>query len=240
MIGAPRAAAMWNAAQRDRFFSNVSLLLHCDGTNGSTSFPDSSKNNTSVTVTGGITLSTTNSKFGTACLLGVGSNGYISAAYKASAVLGSNDFTVEFWINPISIAAGGIQVFSNYNVGTNLCFAIYITTAGQIQLYVATGGTTWNILNGAVVGTISNNVWSHVSVCRSGNTYYGSVGGTVTNLGTVAGTIGNPSLPYYIAGSPLAPGPYEINGRMDDVRLTIGTARYTATFTPPALPFPNF
>lgn len=240
MIGAPRAVFAGGSGQRDKLFPSVGLLLHCDGVNGGTSFTDSSRYETSCTVTGGITTSTTNPKFGAACLLGVGASGYVTASYNASVVLGANDFCIEFWVNPTSFLAGSSILFSNYNSTSSVGFAIVLNNVGEIRVYASTGGATWTIFSNVLVGSVSLSVYSHVSVSRSGNNYYGSINGTVVSLGSFAGTINNPAVGYFIGGSPT--GAFEINGRMDDNRLTIGpgTARYTSTFTPPALPFPNF
>ena len=46
------------------FFSNVSLLLHGDGTNGSTLIKDSSPRMNTVTAVGNAQISTAQSKFG--------------------------------------------------------------------------------------------------------------------------------------------------------------------------------
>ena len=48
----------------DEEFDKVSLLLHGDGTNGSTTIVDSSSNVNSVTANNGAQISTTQSKFG--------------------------------------------------------------------------------------------------------------------------------------------------------------------------------
>lgn len=241
MIGAFKsigiAADRYDKSRYDQYFDRVGLLLHCNGTNGGTVFTDSSSRSTSCTVTGGVTTSTTNPKFGSACLLGVGASGYVTASYNASVVLGANDFCVEFWVNPTSFLAGSSILFSNYNSTSSVGFAIVLNNVGEIRVYASTGGATWTIFSNALVGSVSLSTYSHVSVSRSGNNYYGSINGTVVSLGSFAGTINNPAVGYFVGGSPT--GAFEINGRMDDVRLTIGTAaaRYTSNFTPPIYPF---
>ena len=45
-----------------------SLLLHCDGTNGSTSFPDSATPANTLTANGSAQVTTTGPKFGTGSL----------------------------------------------------------------------------------------------------------------------------------------------------------------------------
>ena len=48
----------------DPFFSNVSLLLHMDGANGSTAFTDSGPNALTATVVGSSAIATAQSQFG--------------------------------------------------------------------------------------------------------------------------------------------------------------------------------
>jgi len=47
----------------DVYYPQTSLLMHFNGTNGSTTMTDSSKNNASVTVIGNAQISTAQSKF---------------------------------------------------------------------------------------------------------------------------------------------------------------------------------
>lgn len=241
MIGAPRSATLGNSGLRNKVYPLVGLLLHCDGSNGGTSFVDSSRYGTSCTVTGGITTSTSSPKFGSASLLGTGSTGYVLAAYNASAVLGSSDFCWQSWVNPSAFVAGGSFLFSNYNSSTSMGVAVILNNLGEIRVYATTGGATWTIFQNLLVGSISTGVWTHVSFSRSGNIWYGSIGGVVVNLGTFSGSIGNPAVGYYIAGSPVGGSAYEISGKMDEIQLAIGTGTaITTNFTPPDRPFSNF
>ena len=52
------------AGPPDPDFANVSLLLHGDGTNGSTTIVDSSSSSKTVTAVGDAQISTAQSKFG--------------------------------------------------------------------------------------------------------------------------------------------------------------------------------
>ena len=53
----------------DVYYPQTSLLMHFNGTNGSTTMTDSSKNNVSFTVNGNSQISTAQSKFGGASIL---------------------------------------------------------------------------------------------------------------------------------------------------------------------------
>ena len=48
----------------DPYFANVSLLLHCDGSDASTTFTDSSSNGHTVTASNDAQIDTAQSKFG--------------------------------------------------------------------------------------------------------------------------------------------------------------------------------
>ena len=80
-------------------FSSVSLLLHMDGTNGSTLFVDSSQSPKSVTASGNAQISTTQSKFSGSSGLFDGSGDYLSIPFTSGGGFdfGTSNFTVEFF-----------------------------------------------------------------------------------------------------------------------------------------------
>ena len=84
----------------DEYFSDVGVLLHGDGTNGSTAIVDSSTNNHTVNVNGNAQISTTKSKFGGSSMYFNGSGDYLTIPNNSSFDFGYGDFTIEFWMNP--------------------------------------------------------------------------------------------------------------------------------------------
>jgi hypothetical protein len=66
------------AGPTDPYFSNVSLLLHGDGANGSTTIVDSSPSPKTVTAVGNAQISTAQSKFGGSSLAFDGSGDYLT------------------------------------------------------------------------------------------------------------------------------------------------------------------
>lgn len=98
----------------DPNFADVSLLLHCDGTNGSTTYVDSSSNSFSVSAS--VPLTTTNPKFGTAVALNAGGADAIVVSHNAKFNLGSSDFTLEGWFARTSVVGSLRYVLSK---GTN-------------------------------------------------------------------------------------------------------------------------
>jgi hypothetical protein len=220
--------------------SNVSLLLHGDGTNGSTTITDNSPSPKTVTAVGNAQISTAQSKFGAASIAFDGTGDYLTVPSTGTpGDLGAGNFTVELWhflisrlntfpclINNYSFfAAGSFALFAGHNSST--------TTKYQLAL----NGSGFPSINSTA--NISYNQWVHLAVVRNGLTITlyvdGIASGTVTSAATLAGT--NGSLWVGTAGDVLTDG--AINGYMDDIRITKGVARYTANFTPPIAPFPD-
>jgi hypothetical protein len=86
--------------------------------------------------------------------------------------------------------------------------------------------------------TPSTGTWYHIAICRASGTYRFFVNGTVTGSGSdstnISYTLGNL---FYIGST--NDQQLQLNGYMDDLRITKGYARYTANFTAPTAAFPN-
>ena len=95
---APPTAGFSTLTPVEPYFHNNSLLLHGDGTNGSTTFKDDSINNHTITAYGNAQISTTQSKFGGASMKFDGSGDYLAIADNDDFELGSSDFTLEAWV----------------------------------------------------------------------------------------------------------------------------------------------
>lgn len=153
-----------------------------------------------------------------------------SAASTPALALGSGDFTIEFWVQPSSLAVQFTLVDFRGAAGT-VGFTDYVTTNGKINLFQE-GGTTYLTTTGSLVA----GVWTHVAYVRSSGTirvYFNGVADATTASNTTnwlapngVGVIGvNYTLANYFTG------------HLTDFRITRGYARYTATFTPPTEPF---
>jgi hypothetical protein len=208
----------------DPDFSSVSLLLHMDGTNGSTVFTDSSSNALAVTALNNAQISTAQSKFGGASGLFDGSGDYLLSAADGTAI-GTGDFTIEGWIRTVD--------GSSYR-----CIASLVPDSDNNSFYVLNNTLIW--YDGGVrcqSGTFSNNVWYHVAVTRSSGTVRVFLDGTVSGA-TFSSTanIGNNTTRIGTRGA--ATGEW-FHGYIDELRITKGIARYTASFTPPTASFPD-
>jgi hypothetical protein len=212
----------------DPNFANVSLLLHMDGANGSTTFTDSSSNPKTVSRFGDAQISTAQSKFGGASAYFDGTGDYLSVPGDNDFAFGTGDFTVEFWLRQDFVGSSNRDIVT---FGPN--WEIYTSATGQVFLW---NGST-NIINSAT-GVISANTWHHVAVTRSSGNVRLFVDG-VQRGSTAAGNSTNftNAQAFYVN---FYPGNFwRLIGYVDELRLTKGVARYTANFTPPTGPFPD-
>jgi hypothetical protein len=208
----------------DPFFNNTSLLLHGDGTNGAqnNTFLDSSSNNLTITRNGTPTQGSftpygnlwSNYFNGSTDYL----NNYTAGAATATS-FGTNDFTVEAWVNFNSATSNhgicdAVSGFYFWKSTTSLIFGLH--GVGNIITYAWT----------PVAGT-----WHHVAVSRSGTSLKMFVNGAQvasvtnsTNFVSAGVNVGVVATPYYF------------NGYISNLRIVKGTAVYTSTFTPPTSP----
>ena len=216
---------VWAPTPTDPDFANVSLLLHMDGADESTTFTDSSANAVTVTANGGAEISTAESKFG-------GASGYfdgVDSSIEASVSLGeTGDFTCECWFRAESIAESGIVNQGNSDSFGN--FAVALSPTGQIYLYAS---NDVRIMSDAE--TVEAGEWYHLALCRQG---------TTTTLFLNGTSIGSTSTALAFTGTPFKVGNgfggiAFFSGYVDDLRITTGVARYTANFTPPTAAFPD-
>ena len=225
----------------DANWTDVSLLLPLDGANAATSTTDESDNNHSITFAGDAQISTAQSKWGGSSLLFDGSD-YVYAANSTDFQFGTTgDFTVEFWLYPLSLGADN-GLFSTHQSGST-GFSINIRgSTGRIDCYGGGQGTFIGTSDVAA-GKISQDVWTHLALVRSSGIIKLYKNGTLMSGGTydqAAGAVDTDGTSGAYLGQFYANnynGQFCLNGYMDDVRVTKGVARYTSNFTPPAEAF---
>lgn len=212
----------------DPDFNNVSLLLHGDGANGSTTITDSSPSPKTVTAFGNAQISTAQSKFGGSSIAFDGNGDYLSIPDNDDWDI-SGDYTVEFWARMPS------QSTVNYTLG------YFGTTAVNGFSGFALGhhlGTVLLNLNGSVTqssAVLLTNTWQHIAFVISGASAKVYVDGasvisttsatTTTSTSFIVGNFGDLDVNRYF------------NGYIDELRITKDIARSISL--PPA-PFPNF
>jgi hypothetical protein len=208
--------------EADQSFPSVSLLLHMNGANDGTTFTDTSANAHTITVSGGAKLTTTGPKLGSACGTFDGASDYLTTPASSTFAFGTGNFTVEFWCYPNVVSDNdGLFTF-----GSSLFLALY---AGNWMLGTAGSG-------GSSMGAASTGSWQHVAVTRSGTSLRlfvdgAQVGSTLTDSTNLAQN--QMAVGYYYDST------FGFNGKIDELRVTKGVARYTADFTPRTTEFPD-
>jgi hypothetical protein len=231
--GAARAVGFSSAPiAKDPYFSYVSMLLHCDGTNGAqnNTFTDSSNN--AITRNGNTTQGSFSPYGSNWSNYFDGSSSYLNFGNQTALHLGSGDFTVETWI-----------IKNANNLYMTVCgdFASASTNTFQITL-LDSGGPKIGWYNGATnsftitsVATIPMATWTHIAFVRSGTTLSLYINGSLDSSASLT-TNYNASTSLYVAHTPeLAAGRYW-NGYISNFRVVKGTAVYTSAFTPSTTP----
>jgi hypothetical protein len=231
-----------NLGVADPNFSSVSLLLHMDGSNGSTSFVDSSANAFTVTAVGNAQISTAQSKFGGSSALFDGTGDYLSIPDSNAFSFGSDAFTIEAWVYYVATTGSFAIASQRATALVNASWTLYLTSSNNGPTFAySTSGTSMTTFAKTFSFSANANGWHHFAVCRSSNLLYFFADGT--SLGTSALV----STPFYDSTAPVLVGAMSsttpasfMNGYIEELRITKGVARYTANFTVPSQPFPNF
>jgi hypothetical protein len=221
-----------------QLFANVKLLLHCNGSNGSTTFTDSSSSPKTTAANGNAQLSTAQIKYGSASALFDGNGDYLSVTYNSDLSLISGDWTIEAWIYPTATEGAVINKdgvsgssYSQYSLGIN--------SSGYLSGFLGNGnGTSPTGTSYAGSTTVSLNAWHHVAMVSTGGTCKGFLDG-VQQWSSAAATMYEGSKALLIGYQSGQPTAEYFDGYIDDIRITKGTAIYTANFTPPVAQFPD-
>lgn len=212
------------------------LLLHCDGTNGSTTFTD--ETGKTVTANGNAQISTAQSKFGGASALLDGAGDYLSLAASSDWGFGTADFTVEAWINSSTTGAYA-DFIGQFQTGTpsgKWDIKTRFSSTNNVVFTYHTGSSYVDIQCSPAVN-VNDSSWHHIAVCRTGGNINIFVDGVLKNTTAISG-----SQPIGLSGNTLLIG-YDptdgayYTGYLDEIRITKGEAIYTANFTPPSSAF---
>jgi hypothetical protein len=211
--------------------ANTSLLLNFTNSG----VVDSTGRNILETVNDARVVTSTY-KYGSGSYYFDGSGDYLYSPSSQEFNFGTGDFTIELWVNPINQGGHGSS--------NNDCLIDFRPGANGVYgtLYIFNNGTGiyWHVnsANRITGGVISNSVWTHIAVCRSNSNTKLFINGTQSGS-TYADTNNYLVCPMMIGQFNDGVGAGNLNGYLDDIRITKGYARYTANFTAPTAPFVN-
>jgi hypothetical protein len=227
--------------ETDPNFSSVSLLLHMDGANGSTTFTDSGPSGVSATVSGNAKISTSNPKIGTGAGTFDGTGDYLTWSGNSGFDFGTGDFTIEMFFkmpSGMSLGSFGRVLLSNENASWG---------SGAFTLYgvnSSTGRPTFwvnNYSSGSALLTCSSgdyrdSTWHHLAIVRSGSSCVMYIDGTSVATGTFSGQVGSSSRNLVLATNLVSSRDLQVD--VDEFRIT-KIARYTSNFTATTTAFPD-
>lgn len=215
--------------------SKTVMMLHMDGSDGSTDFIDSSPSAHSIATSGDAQLDTSDKYFGSASGLFDGTGDIISMSDSTDFTFGSDDFTLDFWLK----RAGGFGVEatiagqSNTTVVSNSDASVWfrLTTANRVRGEAFVGGTYYYVQSTTAFG--NGHAWAHIAFVRDGSTLRLFVNGTEEDTTSIGTGVVNDVNDIFAVGRAGNYTGAAYNGRVDEFRVTKGLARWTFNFTPP-------
>lgn len=217
---------------------DIVLLMAGSGTAGSTSFPDTSYIQATLTPFGNTQVVASPSEYGFGSASFDGNGDYITAPANAAYAFGTGDFTVEGWIYLNSYGGGGYSNLAGTIVDTQNAggdpFAYIVLTTTTGNLIVWRGG---NVLTST--GTIPLNTWTFFTVVRASGTLTIYLNGAFDSSTAFTFNLTSSSMTIGATIDGRAANTYlKFDGYMNDLRIS-KIAQYTSAFTPPVAPFPS-
>jgi len=187
---------------------------------------------------GSAQASTTQAKWSPTSAYFPGSASYLYAQPNTAFAFGTGDFTVECWVNLSSLTASPsgttVPFVQGDAIGGSTSDKWWMGYDGGYLYFACHAGGPYV----RTAFTPSTGTWYYVTAVRSSGTMYlfvNGVSGSLTGTGNFSGynlgqnglSVGGFSTPAYMVGY------------IQDLRLTKGVARYTATFSAPTAALPT-
>jgi Concanavalin A-like lectin/glucanases superfamily len=222
----------------ETYWTSTVLLLHFEEGNGATTVFDKSIRGRASTANGNAVVTTGTSKFGTGSAYFDGTGDFFQFnSSNSDWNFGTGDFTVECWVKNSLSGVDNKHIVGNFVSNFSFTWVLRIVNSVLYWVYVDFLGTTIVPLIGTIA--VNDNQWHHIAATRASGTLRLFVDGVLD--GSVAH-----SIDYTASTSARASvGADAISrvtardyiGYIDEVRVTKGVARYTATFTQPTAQF---
>ena len=205
------------------------LLLHGSGSNGSRDIVDSSPRMQNVRLEGDTQITTARSKFGSSSIAFDGTGDAVVVKHSSDLVL-DGPFCIEVFVYLTAYGSSGTFLFNQDGGG----FEVWVNSSGVIR--VNRNGNT-NLITTSSGAFGSTGAWKHFAFTWDSSTFRVFIDGVLVgsvNSAAISSTGGDLIIGNYRPNSN-----YGLNGNLQEVRIS-RIARYTANFTPPTAPFPDF
>lgn len=217
------------------FDSYTKVLLHFGGADASTTFTD--EIGSTWTARADAQIDTAQKQFGTGSGLFDGTGDYIDTPDHANWQLDggsdSNAWTIDFWVRFNGAPGAGTQgLVSQFQDNGNSWWFRYTNTV--LQWNVRSGASNTVTINRS--WTPADATWYHVALVKNGTTGYmffvdgTQISTTATDTDTIPDLAGLLRVGVETNGAGVST---YLNGWIDEFRISVGIARWTANFTPP-------
>ena len=204
--------------------SATKILLHLNGSNGSTIITDSNFGGSAHTWTdSSAALNTTTKKYGSASLLC--SAGFVKTADHTDFTIGAADFTLDFFINGNGVSGVGGLCGQSPVAGTTTDSSLYCykTSGNKLLMSVYSGSTQYAVTS---TTNFNDSAWHYVRFRRTSGVLQLFVDG-VQEGGNVAAavTVNNSTASFAIGQVGDFTGLAAFTGYIDEFRFSVGVAR---------------
>jgi concanavalin A-like lectin/glucanase superfamily protein len=210
----------------------TTALLHLDG-----NFNDVAKPSRVWTIGGSSGAFSGTAKFGSNSFSCGAQTAWFDTPDSTDFTLGAGDFTVDCWINPGGAGAPLRGIFGQ-NDASNSAASLSIEAAilsSNVIRFNAQGSSTFSAIGATAVTT---GVWHHIAFVRSGGSLLYFLDGVLDGSGSISGSVQDSSNKFAVGREgELSTVNTGFNGLIDEFRLSVGIARWTANFTPPTAPY---
>jgi len=210
--------------------SKTVLLLHCDGSNGGTTFTDATGNQT-VTSTA-CTTTTSDKKFGTASadFDGGATERYLVVTHTSNMDF-DGEFTIDFWTKVAAAAPTLNNRFYQKGANSATGWGLFMSST-NIYFGREDEDLGCGFARSLVVGTGD---WHHIAVTRGSDNYFRIfLDGVLkdTSDSAYSDNLNDSANTYIGANAGDADSAVRFNGLIDEFRIVKGLALWTDTFTP--------
>ena len=229
--------------------SSTKLLLHMDGLDGSTSFEDEGDTVHTITSNNGAKVNTAHAKFGTGSLfLDRTVDSYLSIGDHADWDMDTGAFTFDFWFEPRSLVIGSDHCFfSQFDDADNYVYfgiyrqsvsmywlKAYVYNATAVQLSISSFQAGWSPAGKQHYAFIRG--WG-----SDADAVVVTVNGAFAAGALMIGTKHWPNLTadFEIGRGTLSGSVKDMDGYIDEFRVSKGVARWTSAFSPPTVEYPQ-
>jgi len=222
----------------DAIDTDTTLLIHGDAV------ADVSPSKHSITAQGSTATSSDQTKFFDTSIKFDGNDDFLLLSDDPGFSFGNDDFTIDFWVyfNDLSSTIAAFLAQGRVSEGSTSSY-YFRYFSNNLQFLYTTDGDYASLAGPNFSWTPSTGQWYHVAVVRSGNDALAFVNGKqIGSTGSFSGDTIYDSSDDILIGAAYSTGTtaiHELNGYIDEYRITKGVARWTADFSPPIAQYPK-